>query len=288
MRGSFCATLTVALPEGRGNPAALGVSGTGTKRESWIMPAENKGLFITGTDTGVGKTLVAAGLARCLRDRGMRPGVLKPVETGCALRGGRRIPRDGSFLKHMAGATEPIEEIVPYRLAAPLAPQVAAGKEGVRIQTRRIHRAFREISSRHPCTLVEGAGGILVPVTRRTTMVDLMKQFELPVLLVSRIGLGTLNHTLLTLFYLAQCGIPVAGIVLNDPDGRRDLSARSNPATLVQWSSVPILGNIPFRKGIRMTWDYADEIARGFARHAQVDTIIRQMSRFGPSLEKRS
>jgi dethiobiotin synthetase len=243
------------------------------------MPAENKGLFITGTDTGVGKTLVAAGLARCLRDRGMRPGVLKPVETGCALRGGKRIPRDGSFLKHMAGATERIEEIVPYRLAAPLAPQVAAEKEGVRIQTQRIHRAFREISSRHPCTLVEGAGGILVPVTRRTTMVDLMKLFKLPVLIVSRIGLGTLNHTLLTLFYLAQCGIPVAGIVLNDPDGCRDLSVRSNPATLEQWSSAPILGNIPFLKGVRMTRQFDNEITRRVDRYVEVDGVIRRFLR---------
>ena len=240
------------------------------------MAVERKGLFITGTDTGVGKTFVATGLARCLRDRGIRPGVLKPVETGCALRGGKRIPRDGALLKHMAGATEPIEEIVPYRLAAPLAPQVAAEREGVRIRIQRIHRGFREISSRHPCTLVEGAGGILVPVTRRTKMVDLMEQLKLPVLLVSRIGLGTLNHTLLTLFYLAQHKIPVAGIVLNDPDGCRDLSARSNPATLAQWSSVPILGNIPYRKGIRMTKGCGDEIARRFARHVQVDRIINR------------
>jgi dethiobiotin synthetase len=241
------------------------------------MAVEQKGLFITGTDTGVGKTFVAAGLARCLRNQGIRPGVLKPVETGCVLRGGRRIPRDGSFLKYMAGAAEPIEEIVPYRLAAPLAPQVAAEREGIRIQSRRLQSACRAISSRHDCTLVEGAGGILVPVTRRTTMVDLMKLFKLPVLLVSRIGLGTLNHTLLTLYYLAQHRIPVAGIVFNDPDGCRDLSARSNPATLGQYSSVPILGNIPFGKGVRMTRDYSDEIARRFARYVQVERIVKRI-----------
>jgi len=237
---------------------------------------EQKGLFITGTDTGVGKTFVAAGLARCLRDRGIRPGVLKPAETGCALRRGRRIPRDGAFLKHMAGATEPIEEIVPYRLAAPLAPQVAAERQGVRIQTGRIHRAFRKISARYTCTLVEGAGGILVPVTERCSMVDLMARFRLPVLLVSRIGLGTLNHTLLSLYYLAQHKIPVAGIVLNDPDGCRDLSARSNPETLEQWSAVPILGNIPYGKGVKMTRGCGDEIASRFARYVQLERIIKR------------
>jgi dethiobiotin synthetase len=233
-----------------------------------------KGLFITGTDTGVGKTFVAAGLARCLRDRGLSPGVLKPAETGCVLRRGKRIPGDGSFLKYMAGAAEPIEEIVPYRLSKPLAPQVAADKDGIRIQPRRLQSAFQAISSNHACTLVEGAGGILVPVTRKATMVDLMKLFKLPVLLVSRIGLGTLNHTLLTLYYLAQHKIPVVGVVMNDPDGCRDLSARTNPATLAQWSSVPILGNIPYRKGIRMTREFGDEIARRVGKHVAIDTIV--------------
>jgi dethiobiotin synthetase len=238
------------------------------------MRIEHKGLFITGTDTGVGKTFVAAGLARCLRDRGLAPGVFKPVETGCPLRTGKRVPRDGSFLKFMARATEPIDEIVPYRLAAPLAPQVAAEQEGVRIQARRIQQSFRKIASRHPCTLVEGAGGILVPVTRKHTMVSLMEQCRLPVLLVSRTGLGTLNHTLLTLYYLAQQGIPTAGVVFNDPDGQRDPSARSNPATLRRWSSVPILGSVPHRKGTRMTKAFGDDIARRVRRYLDVDRIV--------------
>jgi len=242
------------------------------------MPSDPKGLFITGTDTGVGKTLVAAGLARCLRDRGIRPGVLKPAETGCSMRRGKRIPRDGSFLKYMAGAAESIEEIVPYRLAAPLAPQVAAEKEGVRIRIRQIHRIFREISSRHDCTLVEGAGGILVPLTRKYSMVNLIELFRLPVLLVSRIGLGTLNHTLLTLYYLAQHGIPVVGIVLNDPDGQRDPATRSNPSVLEQWSPTPILGNIPYGKGIRMTRKCGNEIARRVARHVQLERIIERFT----------
>jgi len=240
------------------------------------MAGEPRGLFITGTDTGVGKTFVAAGLARCLRDRGVRPGVLKPVETGCPLRRGKRVPRDGSFLKHMAGANEPIEEIVPYRLAAPLAPQVAAEKEGVRIRTQRIHSAFRKISSRYACTLVEGAGGVLVPVNRKYSMLNLIEQFGLPVLLVGRIGLGTLNHTLLSLQCLARHGIPVAGIVLNDPNGCRDLSARSNRSTLEQWSSVAILGNIPHSKGVRMTRGFEDEIARHVAGHVQVERVIER------------
>lgn len=243
------------------------------------MKSRSAGLFITGTDTGVGKTFVAAGLARCLRDRGIRTGVLKPAETGCALRKGRRVPRDGVFLRYMAGAAEPIEEIVPYRLAAPLAPQVAAEREGVRIQTRRIHRAFRRILPRYACTLVEGAGGILVPVTGKDTMADLIRLLRTPVLLVSRIGLGTLNHTLLSLSCLERHRIPVVGIVLNDPSGCRDLSARTNPSTLEQWSSVPILGNIPYREGIRTTRKFANEIAGSVERHVEVDRIMERLIR---------
>jgi dethiobiotin synthetase len=238
------------------------------------MAVKRKGLFVTGTDTGVGKTFVAGGLARCLRDQGIRPGVFKPVETGCPMRQGKRIPRDGSFLRHMAGATEPLDEIVPYRLAAPMAPHVAADVEGVRIDIRLIHRSFRRISSRHTCTLVEGAGGILVPVTRKRTMVNLIEQCGLSVLLVSRIGLGTLNHTLLTLYYLAQHRIPVAGIILNDPVGQRDPSAPSNPSVLERSTPTPILGNIPHANGLRMTREFGNRIARRVARYVRIETII--------------
>ncbi len=235
----------------------------------------SKGLFVTGTDTGVGKTLVAGGLARWLRDLGLAPGVLKPVETGCPLRRGKRIPRDGTFLRYMAGAPDPIESIVPYRLATPLAPQVAAEKEGVRIRFDRILGHYRRIASRHPCTVVEGAGGILVPVTRQTTMVDLMRRFELPVLVVGRAGLGTLNHTLLTLYYLAQHGIHVAGVILSDTDGRRDPAKASNLEVLRRRCSVPLFGTLPHVRGIGAVRRDADRIVELLAAHADLQGILR-------------
>jgi dethiobiotin synthetase len=174
----------------------------------------------------------------------------------------------------MAGAQEPLETIVPYRLGPPLAPQVAAQQQGVRIQIPRLLRSFREISSRHACTLVEGAGGILVPLTRRLAMVDFMEQLKLPVLLVSRLGLGTLNHTLLTVHHLLHRKIPVIGIVLNDPDGQKDPAKGTNPSVLQQWSPVPILGLIPYRKGIRLTKDLEDRVADKVARHTDTDRIL--------------
>ncbi len=235
-----------------------------------------RGLFITGTDTGVGKTLVTGGLAAYLRDLGLSPGVMKPAETGCPLRKGRRIPQDASFLKHMAGAQEPLEEIAPYRLAAPLAPQVAAEMEGVKVDLTRGDRTFQRLAPRHAFTLVEGAGGLMVPITSRSCMLHLAQRLRLPVLLVSRTGLGTLNHTLLSLACLHHHQIPVAGIVLNDPDNTRDIAARTNPSTLQRWTSVPLLGRIPYDSRIRVTRRYGKEIAQKVSRHVDLDKILKR------------
>jgi len=210
------------------------------------------GFFVTGTDTGVGKTFVAACLAAVLRSKGVRVGVMKPVETGCGLSKGRRIPRDGLLLKRMAAAPDPIEQIVPYRLKAPLAPLAAARMEGIRIRPDRIEKAYERIRSGCSFMLVEGAGGVLVPVTDRLFMADLIARLALPALVVARAGLGTLNHTLLTVSFLQGRGIPVAGVVLNDVDGKKDLAKKTNAALLRQLLPVPVLGQVPFRKGLSL------------------------------------
>ena len=243
------------------NPATAGV--------------QPRGLFVTGTDTGVGKTLVTGGLAACLRARGIATGVMKPVETGCPTRQGIRVPRDGLFLRHMAGAGDPLERIVPYRLSAPLAPQVAARREGLRLDLGRIQRAYRHISRRHDLTLVEGAGGILVPINDDSLMLDLILALRLPVLLVGRTGLGTLNHTLLSLECLARHQAPVVGVILNNPDGTRGLAARTNPEVLRHWTTAPVLGILPHLRGIRTVRAHADRIARGVEKDVQVDEILR-------------
>lgn len=234
-----------------------------------------RGLFITGTDTGVGKTLVTGGLAACLRKRGLRPGVLKPVETGCAVRAGRRVPRDGAFLRGMAGTDLPVERIVPYRLREPLAPEVAARREGVTLRIPRIVRALRSISASHDCVLVEGAGGLLVPVTRRRTMADLAGTLGLPVLLVARLGLGTLNHTLLSLFYLRQRALPVVGIVLSAAEPGGGQAAQTNPSVLARWSPVPILGVLPHRKGLRPIVAQGPTIARMVETRVHLDPLLQ-------------
>jgi len=235
---------------------------------------KRKGLFITGTDTGIGKTIVTGGLARLLRRQGITPGVMKPVETGCLAAKGGPIARDGRFLKFMAGAEEPLEQIVPYRLLAPLAPYAAAAKENVRIQPAKIKRHYKQISGHHPFTLVEGAGGLLVPITRKYFMADLIQTLNLPVLLVCRLGLGTLNHSLLSLDYLKKHHIPVAGIVLNNAENHRGPANASNPEILKELGSVPVLGTIPYQPDIRPIRSQCRRISDTIARHIDFKKIL--------------
>lgn len=233
------------------------------------------GLFVTGTDTGVGKTFVAACLAAVLRGKGIQVGVMKPIETGCGFSRGRRIPRDGLLLKCMAAVSDPIEQIVPYRLKAPLAPVAAARMEGIRIRPERIEKACERIRSRCSFLIVEGAGGVLVPVTERLFMADLMARFALPALVVARAGLGTLNHTLLTVSFLQGRGIPVVGVVLNDVDGKKDLAKKTNAALLRRLLPVPVLGRLPFRKGLSLRGSTrTGPWAHWVGRHVDLEALL--------------
>src|SRR3990170_937540 len=129
--------------------------------------------FITGTDTGVGKTFVASGIAAALKGEGFGVGVMKPVETGCAIRNGAVIPADAVRLKEAAGSIEPLDAINPYRFLSPLAPAVAARLEGVAISLERIRDCFQEIADKNDVTIVEGAGGLLAPLTGEATTAGL-------------------------------------------------------------------------------------------------------------------
>ena len=187
-----------------------------------------KGLFIVGTDTGVGKSVVTAGLAMAFKSRGVDVGVMKPVSTG-----GPR-PLDALFLKKAAQLEDPLEWINPIHLELPLAPWVASCLIGEKINLYKIRSAYRQLKKRHPFILVEGTGGLLVPITARFSILDLVKEFRLPVLVVARTGLGTLNHTGLTLRLLEQNHIPVIGVVLNGfpMKGKLSLAERTNPEAL--------------------------------------------------------
>ena len=179
------------------------------------MSAARRGWFVAGTDTGVGKTLVACTLVRALRRRGTTVGVMKPIETGVGAEG----PCDALALREAAGVDDPLETICPQRFALPAAPTVAAEAEGREVDLDAVRAAFAILAARHAALIVEGAGGLLVPAAKDTSMADLAGELGLPLILVARASLGTINHTRLTLEAAEARSLPVAGVVISHANG---------------------------------------------------------------------
>ena len=196
-----------------------------------------KGLLITGTDTNVGKTWVTCALARALRAQNRRVGVLKPVETGVETE-----PEDARRLQRAAADPSPLEEICPYMLRAPLAPAVAAALEGRAIDFDAIVRLIARRMAAVDTLLVEGAGGLLVPIVGQRTYLDLAHACRLPVLIVAANRLGTVNHTALTARVAQAAGLHVIGFVLSQPTETTDVSAASNAEVIASLSGVPCRG----------------------------------------------
>jgi dethiobiotin synthetase len=208
----------------------------------------DKGIFITGTDTGVGKTYVASGIAASLRSQGVNVGVMKPAETGCRIRSGDLVPADAIRLARAAGVHDPLTLINPYRFRKPLAPSVAAEFEGKKIQAKRIMSAYRALVRKHDFMIIEGAGGIMVPLSLNYLYLDLAQAMGLPVVVVARSGLGTINHTFLTVAALKERGISIAGVVINYSDKRKPGTAEeTSPGVIEKISRVPVLGIVPYR-----------------------------------------
>lgn len=204
-------------------------------------------VFITGTDTGVGKTFVAAGIAAALRERGIRAGVMKPIHTGCKARRGALIPEDSIQLAKSARVNDSLELITPYIFKEPVAPYVAAMNTHARFSMNRIIKSFRILSKRHEYMIIEGIGGVLVPITEDFYVADMIKRLKTPVLIITRPNLGTINHTMLTIHCLRERKIPIKGIVINySIKGRKTLAEKTLPETIERLSGIPVLGIIPY------------------------------------------
>lgn len=221
----------------------------------------DKGIFITGTDTGVGKTYVAAGIAAALKRRGVDVGVMKPAETGCSMRSGRLVPKDALLLMRAARVRDPLSLVNPYRFRKPLAPAVAAEREGKKIDPDKIISAFHTLTRRHDFMIIEGAGGIMAPLSGRSTYLDFVNTLGLPVLIVARPGLGTINHTLLTIAALRERKIAIAGIVINYAlDRKSGLAEKTSPAVIENLSGIRIRRII--RHGSRKFDDLLDGLTK--------------------------
>jgi len=226
----------------------------------------NKGLFITGTDTGVGKTLVACGVARLLKKWNIKVGVMKPIATGDR--------KDTQRLFQAAGIDEDLDIVNPLFFKAPLAPVIAAQAEKREVDLDAVYRAYWFLQKKYDVLVVEGIGGVKVPLGESTYVLDLIQALRLPALVVGRATLGTLNHSLLTLEALEQEKIPILGILLNGGTGKT-LAEKTNPEALQDHTPVQVLGRLHFQKALQDP----DAAARRMSGEARYEVAARALQR---------
>jgi dethiobiotin synthetase len=213
----------------------------------------NKGIFITGTDTGVGKTVVACGIARFLKARGVKVGVMKPVSSGSQ--------DDAKRLVRAAEVDDDITLVNPQFFKAPLAPTVAAAFERRELHLEKVYSAFWTLSQKYDVMVVEGIGGVKVPLGEFTYVADMIESLRLPALVVSRAGLGTLNHTLLTLDALEKDKIPTLGVLFNGGKGTT-LAEKTNPEALQEHTTVQVMGHLKWNPRLKNPTVAAAAISR--------------------------
>ena len=241
-----------------------------------------KGIFVTGTDTGVGKTWISGAIAAVLRNHEFDVGVWKPVQSGCSV---GDLEADSFQLKSVSGVKDPESVISPYTFNAPLAPYVAAAPENREVSIEQLCRSGEEVIRRHEFTIVEGVGGLAVPLNNQKMVADLAVKLNLPLIIVSRPSLGTINHTLLTLHYARAYALNILGIIFNgyekevpseihsideiSPEDSQ-ICERSNPFVINRFAKAPILGMVP-----RVSEDSdLKERRRVVNCHVQINKII--------------
>ncbi|HEX4943234.1 MAG TPA: dethiobiotin synthase [Usitatibacteraceae bacterium] len=206
----------------------------------------SRGVFVTGTDTGVGKTVVACALVHALRARGYRVAPMKPVAAGAISREGVWANEDTLALAQAAGPDAPAHHaITPVLLREAMAPHIAASREGLRIDLAALVEAHRQLALRADFTVVEGVGGFRVPLGPSLDARDLASALQLPVVLVVGLRLGCLNHALLTAESIERAGLALAGWIANaiDPAMR---AQDENVDALAERLRAPLLGRLPF------------------------------------------
>ena len=232
------------------------------------------GIFITGTDTEVGKTVVSAGLAMALKERGFKVGVMKPVATGCYGKEDALVAMDAVFLWEAAENEYP-SLTSPTRLRHPLAPYVAAGIEKKEVNIQGIIKAYHELQKHYDYVIVEGVGGLMVPLTKEYYVANLIQELNLPLLIVSRGGLGTINHTLLTVDSALVRGFDVRGIIFNRVQTVNcSMAEMTNPKVIHELSGIPVLGSIPEIDGLSVDICEFGNLKEVFSERIRLDPII--------------
>jgi len=236
-----------------------------------------KTIFVTGTDTGVGKTTVTSAMVAFLSLRKkFNVGVMKPFESGLSKGDKDLLPWDAICLREASGSADDLNLISPYTFEAPLAPEVAAQLENVTIDLDVVDRIYRTIQSAHDLVVIEGAGGVMVPIRKNFFYVDLIQRWNAPTLIVSRLGLGTINHTLLTVHLLKERGASILGEILNNTGGLSDVAGRTNPDVLKEYLDVPVFGIFPHVKDLLKGSLDRERMADLFEKHINVDALLNE------------
>jgi dethiobiotin synthetase len=234
-------------------------------------------IFVTGTDTGIGKTVISSAISAffSLRKQ-MNVGVMKPFECGLSKTDKDLLPWDAICLREASGSNDDLNIISPYTLEAPVAPEVAATLEHVNIDIGMVDKIFQSLKKSHDLLVIEGAGGVLVPIRENFFFVDLIQRWNVPTLVVSRLGLGTINHTLLTVHLLKERGIKVLGVILNNTDGLGNLPAQTNPDILRKYLDTPVLGIFPHVKDLLKGNVDREQLADILAKNINTDALLDQ------------
>ncbi len=237
----------------------------------------NKGIFITGTDTGVGKTVVAAGLAGALNANGINAGVMKPVATGAVWNKGRLLSDDVRFLLNAINANDDPELVSPISIEMPAAPFTAQLIDKIRIDISKISQAFLKLSSQYDFLVVEGIGGLLVPIRADYSVADMISDLNLPCIIVARPDIGTINHSLLTINEARNRGIDVKGFIINGFDAKKAGEIEKiNPEIIEAVSSVPFLGALPFVPDLDESGLNFEKIIKLVQKHIDIKKIYEE------------
>jgi len=224
-----------------------------------------KCIFVTGTDTDVGKTVIVACLASYLKKTGKKVAIYKPIHCGNLLEGNIKSP-DLALVKELSNISEK-DLFNDFSFSLASSPHLAAEHDRTSVDIQTIKDRTRSLLSTYDYVIIEGAGGLIVPLTRNYTVLDLIEDLSVPVLIVARAGLGTINHTSLTVNVLKSIEIPILGIILNCFKG--SLIEEDNKKIINTLNNVPILGTVPFSEDIK-------DIVKGFEKYVDIEKIFKK------------
>lgn len=235
-----------------------------------------KGIFIIGTDTDVGKSVITAGLVYLLRKHGYNGISYKAVQSGGIEVDGGLMSADAQFVKLVAGLDEDQESINGYCLKTPVSPHLAAKLEGIKLDKKVILKKYQDLCRKYDYVIAEGSGGLVVPLVDEGYMVyDFVKDIDLPVVIVARTGVGTINHTVLTVKYAQQVGLEIKGIIMNGYRG--SIAEEDNVKMVEKLTGVPVIGIIDRLEDIDVERGSFGNLREEFERKIDIEVLLRMM-----------